>query len=59
MSDDDSVTINLRVSSVEKKRLAEIAKIEGTALSSMIRSAAVVTARRVLAEFPLHIVEGD
>ena len=54
--DDDSVTINLRISKAEKKWLTEIAQIEGSTLSSMIRSAAIVAARRVLAEFPLHAV---
>lgn len=53
---DDSVMINLRVGKAEKKWLTEIAKIEGTTLSSMLRSAAVIAARRVLAEFRLDIV---
>lgn len=50
----DSVMINLRIGRAEKKRLAEIARLEGSALSSMIRSAAVLAARRVLAEFTVH-----
>jgi len=52
----NDVMINLRISKAEKKWLTEIAQIEGTALSSMIRSAAVIAARRVLAEFPIHAV---
>ena len=43
-----SVTINMRISALEKKWLKEMAALSGMSLSAFIRHAATVEARRVL-----------
>lgn len=43
-----SKMIGIRISKVEKKHLAEVAKIKGVSLSDFLRSAAVTEAHRCL-----------